>query len=201
MFKRISVRSVSALRSPQDHDRPGFWAYLRLRHRNAGSRMSAAFDYFLLRIRHRDAWSSDSEGAETIAIAPGHGFESLRGHKYCLLTTFRKSGEPIPTPVWFGLADGKAYIGSDAAAAKVKRIRSNPRVRVAPCSPRGKPLGSPVEGRARILAPNESERAEQAIAANTGLFRKLLIGVGNRLEVDVVRIEIDVTGQKIREAP
>ena len=77
MSKRIGIRSVSALPSPQDHDRPGFWAYLRLRHRNAGSRISAAFDYFLLRIRHRDAWSSDSESAET--IAPGHGFESLRG--------------------------------------------------------------------------------------------------------------------------
>jgi PPOX class probable F420-dependent enzyme len=158
-----------------------------MRHRNGGSRPSAAFDYFLLRIRHRDAWSSES--AES--IAPEHGFESLRGHKYCLLITFRKSGEPIPTPVWFGLADGKAYIGSDAAGAKVKRIRSNPRVHIAPCTLRGKPLGAAVEGRARILAPEEWERAEQAIAANTGLSRKLLVGVGNRVEVDVVRIEVE----------
>jgi hypothetical protein len=175
-------------------DRLGFWAYLRLRHRNGGSRMSAAFDYFLLRIRHRGAFTSASERAEI--VAPGHGFGSLRGHKYCLLTTFRKSGEPIPTPVWFGLTDGKAYIGSDAAAGKVKRIRSNPRVHVAPCTPRGKPLGSPVEGHARILAPDESERAEHALAANYGMFRKLLEGAGNRLEGDSVRIEVDVAGQK-----
>jgi PPOX class probable F420-dependent enzyme len=165
-------------------------AYLRLRHRNGGSRMSAAFDYFLLRIRHRGAFTSASGRVEI--VAPGHGFESLRGHKYCLLTTFRKSGEPIPTPVWFGLADGKAYIGSDAAAGKVKRIRGNPRVRIAPCTPRGKPLGPAVEGRAGFLDPNDWDRAERSIAANAGLLRKLLVGVGNRLEVDVVRIEIDL---------
>jgi uncharacterized protein len=182
-----SIPSVSAPSSLPDHDRPGFRAFLQMRHRHGGSRISAAFDYFLLRIRHRDAWSAESAGT----IAPEHGLESLRGHKYCLLTTFRKSGESIPTPVWFGLADGKAYIGSDAAAAKVKRIRSNPRVRISPCSLRGRPLGPAVEGRARILAPEEWERAEQAIAANTGLSRKLLVGVGNRVEVDVVRIEVE----------
>ena len=68
------------------------------------SRITAVTDFFYLRMRHRDAWSS----AAAEAIAPEHGFESLRGHKYCLLTTFRKSGKPVPTPVWFGLADGKA---------------------------------------------------------------------------------------------
>ena len=178
---------MSAPPSNPDQDRLGFGAFLRMRRSNGGSRMSAAFDYFLLRIRHRDAWSPESAGA----IAPEHGFESLRGHKYCLLTTFRKSGEPIPTPVWFGLADGKAYIGSDGAAAKVKRIRSNPQVRLAPCSVRGKPLGAAVEGRARVLAPSESERAERALAANYGLFRNLLERTGKRLDVDVARIEVE----------
>jgi PPOX class probable F420-dependent enzyme len=138
-------------------------------------------------MRHRDAWSS----AAAEAIAPEHGFESLSGHRYCLLTTFRKSGEPIPTPVWFGLADGKVYLRSEAAVGKVKRIRSNPRVRIAPSTLRGKPLGPPAEGRARVLAPDESERAERAIAANYGLFRKLYEGGGNRLPIDLVYIEVE----------
>jgi uncharacterized protein len=151
------------------------------------SRITAVTDFFYLRMRHRDAWNSAA--AET--IAPEHGFESLRGHKYCLLTTFRKSGKPVPTPVWFGLGDGKTYLRSEAAVGKVKRIRSNPRVRVAPCTFRGKPLGSPVEGRARVLAPNESERAERAIAANYGLFRKLYERAGNRLPTDFLYIEVE----------
>jgi PPOX class probable F420-dependent enzyme len=187
MFKRISIPSMSARPSLPDHGRPGFWTFLRMRRRNAGSRVAAVMDFLLLRIRHRDVWGS--EAAET--LAPEHGFESLRGHKYCLLTTFRKSGEPVPTPVWFGLADGKVYIESEAVVGKVKRIRSNPRVCLTPCTLRGKPLGSPVEGRARIMAPNESERAERIIAAHYGLFRKLFQGAGDRIEVDSVKIEVE----------
>ena len=71
------------------------------------------------------------------------GFEHLRGHKYCLLVTYKRSGEPVPTPVWFGLGDGKLYVRSEAGVAKVRRIRNDPRVRVAPCTVRGKPLGPP----------------------------------------------------------
>ena len=151
------------------------------------SPITAFTDFVYLRMRHGDAWSSAT--AET--IAPEQGFESLRGRKYCLLTTFRKSGEPVPTPVWFGLADGKLFLRTEAAVGKVKRIRSNPRVRVAPCTFRGKPSGAPAEGRGRILDANESERAERAIAANYGLFRKLYEGVGNRLPIELLYIEIE----------
>jgi PPOX class probable F420-dependent enzyme len=151
------------------------------------SRITAVTDFVYLRMRHRDAWSSAAEGT----VAPEHGFESLRGHKYCLLTTFRKSGEPIPTPVWFGLADGNVYLRTEAAVGKVKRIRSNPHVRVAPSTLRGKPLGPPAEGRARVLEPNESEQAERAIAANYGLFRRLYEGFGNRLTIDLVYIKVE----------
>ena len=151
------------------------------------SPITALTDFVYLRMRHRDAWSSAA--AET--IAPEHGFQSLRGRKYCLLTTFRKSGEPIPTPVWFGLADGRVFFRTEAAVGKVKRIRSNPRVRVAPCTLRGKPLGAPVEGRARVLEAHDSERAERAIAANYGLFRKLYEGVGSRLSIELLYVEIE----------
>jgi PPOX class probable F420-dependent enzyme len=151
------------------------------------SPITAATDFFYLRLRHRDAWSSAA--AET--IDPEQGFQSLSGHKYCLLTTFRKSGDPVPTPVWFGLAEGRVYVSSEAAVGKVKRIRNNPRVRVAPATFRGRPLGPPIEGRARILAASESEPAERAIAANYGLFRKLYEGIGHRLPIDNVYIEVE----------
>jgi PPOX class probable F420-dependent enzyme len=141
-------------------------------------------------MRHREAWSSAA--AET--VAPERGFESLRGRKYCLLTTFRKTGEPIPTPVWFGLADGKLYLRTEATAGKVKRIRNNPRVLVAPCTFRGKPSGAPAEGRGRVLQASESEGAERAIAANYGLFRKLYEGVGSRLSIELLYVEIEPAG-------
>jgi PPOX class probable F420-dependent enzyme len=78
-------------------------------------------------VRHPSAHSPAGE-EQTIA-----GFGHLRGHKYCLLVTYKRSGEAVPTPVWFGLGDGKLYVRSEAAVAKVKRIRNDPHVRIAPC--------------------------------------------------------------------
>jgi PPOX class probable F420-dependent enzyme len=152
------------------------------------SRITAFTDSIYDRIRHRDAWSSAS--ADT--LPPERGFESLRGQKYCLLTTFRKSGEPVPTPVWFGLADGNVYVRSEATVGKMKRIRNDPRVRVAPCTLRGRPLGAPAEGHARILAPDESDDAERAIAANYGLVRTLYEAIGQRFSsVELLYIEVE----------
>jgi uncharacterized protein len=119
------------------------------------------------------------------------GFEHLRGHKYCLLVTYRRSGEPVPTPVWFGLGDGKLYVRCEANVAKAKRIRNDPRVRVAPCTARGKPLGLPADGRAWLLE-QQSERAlaEAALRANYGLGRKLYEGAGEALGIKTIYLEI-----------
>jgi PPOX class probable F420-dependent enzyme len=136
-------------------------------------------------IRHPSAQSVAGE-ERTVS-----GFEHLRGHKYCLLVTYRLSGKPVPTPVWFGLGDGNLYVRSEANVAKVKRVRNDPHVRVAPCTARGKPLGPPAEGQARVLdEASAKERAETALAANYGLGRKIYEGVGGSLGVATVYLEI-----------
>src|SRR5215212_5256428 len=112
----------------------------------------------LLGIRHRQAFE--------VTDAEATGFDHLAGHKHCLLVTFRRSGEPVPTPVWFGLDGGRVYARSEERVGKVKRIRANPRVLVAPCDNRGKPLGPAAEGRARILPAAEEDTAERAIQSN-----------------------------------
>jgi len=119
------------------------------------------------------------------------GFEHLRGYKYCLLVTYKRSGEAVPTPVWFGLADGKVYVRSEANVAKVKRIRNHSQVRVAPCTVRGKPLGPPAEGQARVLdASGDEAKAEAALQGSYGLGRKVYQGAGGALGVEVVYLEI-----------
>jgi uncharacterized protein len=119
------------------------------------------------------------------------GFGHLRGHKYCLLLTYKRSGEAVPTPVWFGLANGKVYVRSDTSAAKVKRIRNDPRSRLAPCTSRGKPLGPPAEGRARVLdQESESGLAEAALRANYGLGRRTYEGAGEALGTKTVYLEV-----------
>jgi PPOX class probable F420-dependent enzyme len=118
-------------------------------------------------IRRKDA----VEAAEGTPEA--HGFGHLEGHRYCLAVTYRKSGEPVPTPVWFGVdTGGRLYFRSFANVAKLRRIENDPRVLIAPCTMRGKPLGPSARGTARILDDPHDAHAEAAIQSNYGLFRR-----------------------------
>jgi PPOX class probable F420-dependent enzyme len=90
-------------------------------------------------------------------------FPVLEGSKNANLTTFRKSGEPVVTPVWYVVLDGKLYVRTGANAGKVKRIRNNPRVSLAPATVRGKQTGPESEARARILGRGEERLAEKAM--------------------------------------
>jgi PPOX class probable F420-dependent enzyme len=148
-------------------------------------RIGALLNRLYARIRHREALEAGR------APGPAPDLETLRGHKYCLLVTFRRSGEPIPTPVWFGLDDaGRAYVRSERDVGKVKRLRRDSHVRVAPCTLRGRPLGPSTEATARILPAGEEGRAEAALAANYGLGRRVYEGVGTRFGMDTVYLEV-----------
>ena len=87
----------------------------------------------------------------------------IRGHKYILLTTFRKDGTAVPTPVWFGEEDDKLYVVTRADAGKAKRIRNNSQVRIAPCTIRGKVTGPESSASARILPAADWPHARQIV--------------------------------------
>src|SRR5438876_252647 len=102
-------------------------------------------------------------------------FEPLRKENYVNLTTFRKSGVAVPTPMWFAESNGIIYIYTGATAGKVKRIRNSGRVTLAPCTATGKVTGAVVEGKARIISDQqEIARAEAALAKKYGIQRRLL---------------------------
>ena len=88
---------------------------------------------------------------------------AIRGQKYISLGTFRKNGAKIATPVWFGEDGDKLYVMTISKMGKMKRIRNNPQVTVAPCTIRGKVTGPEVAALARILPPEEHARARQTI--------------------------------------
>ena len=90
---------------------------------------------------------------------------ALKNEKYASLTTFRKNGTAVPTPVWFAEDGGLIYVMTRGDSVKVKRIRNNPDVRVAPCTIRGKITGPEVAGRARILPKKAWGPARSAIRA------------------------------------
>src|SRR5579885_2111261 len=98
-------------------------------------------------------------------------FTPLRGAKYISLTTFRKSGEPVATPVWFAQDNDVLYLFTFPGAGKLKRIRHTARVTVAPCTLNGKVTGPSVEGKARILTETQEEAfADQALAKKYGVI-------------------------------
>jgi uncharacterized protein len=132
----------------------------------------------------------DPRAREVKAATGGTGFDSLAGHGYCLLVSFRRTGDAVPTPVWFGLEDGQVYVRTDAASAKVRRIRREPRVLVAPCDRSGRPLGPAVEGRARVLPEAEHAHAERALDANYGMGRRLYNVVTRFSTIENACIEI-----------
>jgi hypothetical protein len=89
--------------------------------------------------------------------------QPLSGRRYVSLSTFRKDGTPVATPVWLvGYEDGIA-VWTGAATGKVKRLRRNPAVTVAPCTFRGRLLGEPVAGRARLLPAGDNARVQALI--------------------------------------
>src|SRR6478672_8660950 len=83
--------------------------------------------------------------------------------KYLSLTSFKRDGTGVPTPVWFASDDSHLLVETDADSYKVKRIRRDPHVRVALCDARGRRHGESVEADARILSEDERERVERLL--------------------------------------
>jgi PPOX class probable F420-dependent enzyme len=83
--------------------------------------------------------------------------------KYLSLTSFRRDGTGVAIPVWFVSDNGHLLVETDADSYKVKRIRRDAHVRVAPCDARGRLHGEPVDADARILPEDERERVERLL--------------------------------------
>ncbi|MFK0217085.1 PPOX class F420-dependent oxidoreductase [Streptomyces vinaceus] len=79
--------------------------------------------------------------------------DELNQGKYVSLTTFRKDGTPVATPVWAVADGGELYVWTRSDSWKVKRIRNNGRVAVSPCDVRGRVAegAAVLEGEARLL--------------------------------------------------
>lgn len=110
--------------------------------------------------------------------------QTLRGVKYISLTTYRRAGEGVATPVWFVQEADRLYIEAGPNSGKVKRIRRTPRVMLAPCTFGGKVTGPALTGTARIVDDSaERARAERLMARKYGLVRRLNYGWGDVMRV------------------
>jgi PPOX class probable F420-dependent enzyme len=101
--------------------------------------------------------------------------------KTVLVTTYRRDGRPVGTPVSLAVDGDHAYLRSFEQAGKTRRLRNNRRVDVAPSTARGRPTGPAIQATARRLEGAESRRAARLLAAKHPLLHGLLVPLTHRL--------------------
>jgi PPOX class probable F420-dependent enzyme len=128
--------------------------------------------------------------------------DALSEARQALLVTFKRSGEPVPTPVNCAVSeDGRLFFRSEPQMAKIKRIANNPRVLVGPCNVRGKPRGPLAEGLARILPVEDSDLAYSLIRKNWSPTMWPSEMAMDGLGVSVVYIEVSDPGSDLDGPP
>jgi PPOX class probable F420-dependent enzyme len=101
--------------------------------------------------------------------------------KTSLLTTFRRNGTPVPTPLSVVVDGDRAFFRSYEKAGKTKRLRNDTRVEVRPSTTRGKPLGPAVQAEARRLGGAEAQHAARLLARKHPLLHGIVVPFGHRV--------------------
>lgn len=112
----------------------------------------------------------------------------LTGRMHCLLITYKRDGTAIPTPVWFAADGERVLLHCARSDGKLKRIRNNVSVAVAPCSFRGRPLGPPMRATARLLPPDLSDSAEETLRRSFSRRQRLFLRL--RGPMDLRHVEV-----------
>ena len=105
----------------------------------------------------------------------------LESAKTILLTTYKRDGTPVATPVSIAFAGHRAFFRSYDKAWKTKRLRNNPEVEVAASTLRGEPSGPTVHARATLLNGEQARIAARALARRHRVLQGLLVPLSHRL--------------------
>ena len=98
-----------------------------------------------------------------------------------LLTTYRRDGTPVDTPVSIAFSDGRAFFRSFDQAWKTKRLRNNPHVEIAASTLRGKRTGPAVRAQATLLDGEQARIAARALARRHRVLQAVLVPLTHRL--------------------
>jgi uncharacterized protein len=111
-----------------------------------------------------------------------------------LLTSYRRNGAAIGTPVNIAVEGARAFVRTWDTAWKLKRIRNNPEIEIAPSTFRGKPTGPALHAHARVLTGTESAHAGQALANKHPILHGILVPLVHRLRgLKTIHIEVTPT--------
>lgn len=114
---------------------------------------------------------------------------------YVLITTYRKDGSPVATPVWAVARNEKLYVWTDVSSWKVKRLQRNPDVTMQACGVRGatRPDAPIIAGTARLLDATETEQVRGWIRRKYWLTAPLLVFASNTFRGKDATIGIEIT--------
>jgi len=108
-------------------------------------------------------------------------FEKLAKSRYVNLETYRKDGSAVQTPVWVAGEGGELVVFTNGDSYKVKRLRHNPKLRIAECGVRGALKGPWHEAIGHVVHDeDEKQSAIQAIRDKYG-WQMTLVDIGARL--------------------
>jgi PPOX class probable F420-dependent enzyme len=116
-----------------------------------------------------------------VATATTPTLEPFARQKTVLLTSYRRDGTPVGAPVSLAVEGDHAYFRSPGKGWKVRRIRNNPMVEVAPCTTRGKVTGPAIRGRARRIDGAEAAHAASLLRRKHPLLHGVLVPASHRL--------------------
>jgi uncharacterized protein len=105
----------------------------------------------------------------------------LVGAKTILLTTYKRDGTPVTTPVSIAFADGRAFFRSWHKAWKTKRLARDPRVEAARSTLRGEPSGPAISARATLLSGDDARLARRALGRRHPILQAVLVPLTHRL--------------------
>ena len=117
----------------------------------------------------------------TIAPAPTPALAPFARQRTVLLTSYRRDGTPVGTPVSIAVEGDHAYFRTYDAAWKTKRLRRNPEVTIAPSTARGRVTGPALRARARLLDGAEAAHAARALARKHPFLHGVLVPAFHRL--------------------
>jgi PPOX class probable F420-dependent enzyme len=129
----------------------------------------------LLRLRQIGYVVGEVAASTTPALAP------FVRQKTVLLTTYRRDGTPVATPLSLAVDGDHGYVRTWHTAGKAKRLRNDPRVTVAPSTARGRLTGPALDGEARRLDGAEARHAARTLARRQPLLHALLVPLAHRL--------------------
>ena len=108
-------------------------------------------------------------------------FAPVESAKTILLTTYKRDGTVVGTPVSIAFDGDRAFFRSYDKAWKTKRLRRDPRVRIAPATLRGKPAGPAIQARATLLEGEQARIAARALGRRHRVLQGILVPAAHRL--------------------